>query len=60
MTGTLPIPWWRGDRDYYRHGDIRREQHVAHITIQRRINARICASAGDGSYSVTVGKEDCE
>jgi hypothetical protein len=60
MTGTLPTPWWRGDPDYYHRGDPRRHKHVAHIETQRRINARICASAGDGSYAVLVNREDCE
>lgn len=60
MTGTLPIPWRRDDQDYYRKGDPRRDQHVEHLKKQRRINARICASAGDGSYSVILTREDCE
>jgi hypothetical protein len=60
MTGAPPIPYWRGDRDYYRYGDPRREAHVSGIETQARINARICASSGDASYSVLVMKEDCE
>ena len=58
-AGTLPIPWWRFDRDYYRKGHPMREAHLAAIDIQNRINARIIASSGDGSYSVIVGKGDC-
>lgn len=55
-----PVPWWRGDADYYARNDVRREQHLRDIEIQRRLNARIDASAGDGSYSVHVTKKDCE
>jgi hypothetical protein len=58
MKGTLPVPYWRSDRDYYHRGDPRREKHVAHIDTQCRIDARVHASAGDGSYSVLVTSED--
>ena len=56
--GTDPIPWWRGDPDYYPVKDPRRPAHLKAIKIQKRINARICASAGDGSYAVVVTRED--
>lgn len=56
--GSDPIPRWRADRDYYPKGDARRPAHIAHIDVQERINARIVASAGDGSYAVIVARKD--
>lgn len=56
--GTLPIPYWMADRDYYPRSDPRRAAHVRHIDIQASINARIDAAAGDGSYSMMVHRED--
>lgn len=58
--GTLPIPRWLGDPDYYGRRDPRREGHRKHIETQRRINARIDASAGDGSYSVVISRRDTQ
>lgn len=52
------IPRWRADPDYYPKNDARRKAQLRHIEVQNRINARIVASAGDGSYSVLVKKED--
>jgi hypothetical protein len=56
--GTLPIPWWMSDPDYYPRNDPRRRAHLRRIEIQARINTRIDASAGDGSYAVNVRRED--
>lgn len=56
--GTLPIPWWKSDRDYFPRTDPRRDEHVRAIDIQNRIKARVDASAGDGSYSVTLTRKD--
>jgi len=56
--GTLPVPWYLGDRDYYPRNDPRRPAHIRHIDIQASINARIDAAAGDGSYSVVVRRDD--
>lgn len=56
--GTLPIPYWMSDRDYYPRSDPRRAAHIRNIDIQERINARIDASVGDRSYAVTVCRED--
>ncbi len=56
--GTLPIPYWMSDRDYYPRGDPRRAEHLKHIDIQDRINARIDACAGDRSYAVLVHKSE--
>jgi len=53
-----PVPRYRADPDYYSLKDPRRPAHLARIEAQRRINARIDAAAGDGSYSVVVGKAD--
>lgn len=57
-NGTPPVPYWRSDRDYYPRKDPRRDAHLAHIETQERINRRIVASSGDGSYSVIVTKKD--
>lgn len=43
--GTLPIPWWMSDPDYYPRNDPRRPAHLRRIEIQQRVNARIDASA---------------
>ncbi|WP_316176244.1 hypothetical protein [Bradyrhizobium sp. SZCCHNRI1073] len=56
--GTLPIPYWMADRDYYPRTDPRYAAHVRNIDIQRGLNARVDASAGDGSYSVLVTRND--
>lgn len=56
--GTLPIPWWMSDPDYYPRNDPRRPAHLRRIEIQQRVNARIDASAGDGSYSVLITRGD--
>jgi hypothetical protein len=56
--GSDPIPRWRADPEYYGKKDPRRAAHLAHIEVQERINARICASAGDGSYAVQVTRRD--
>jgi hypothetical protein len=56
--GTLPVPYWMADRDYYPVTDPRRHAHVQHIDLQNRISARIDACAGDGSYAVTIRRED--
>lgn len=56
--GTLPIPYWMSDPDYYPRKDHRRVAHVRNIEVQNRINARIDACAGDGSYAVTIRRED--
>jgi hypothetical protein len=54
----IPVPYYLSDPDYYARSDPRRAAHLAHIETQRRINARIDASAGDGSYAVIVTKKD--
>lgn len=56
--GTLPIPYWMADRDYYPRTDPRHAAHVRHIELQQRLDARIDASAGDGSYSVLVTRKE--
>lgn len=56
--GTLPIPWWMSDPDYYPRNDPRRPAHLRRIEVQARLNARIDASAGDSSYSVLVTRKE--
>lgn len=56
--GTLPVPYWMSDRDYYPRNDPRRALHLRNIEIHSRINARIDAAAGDSSYAVSVRRED--
>lgn len=56
--GTGPISYWMGDRDYYPRSDPRRAEHVRRIDARERIDRRIAASAGDGSYSATVERRD--
>lgn len=53
----MPVPYWMGDRDYYPRGDPRREEHVRRIDARRRVDASIAASSGDGSYAVTVPRQ---
>lgn len=53
-----PVPHYRADPDYYPRSHPQRAAHLAAIAVQRRLNARIEAAAGDGSYSVLVGKAD--
>lgn len=53
-----PIPYWRSDRDFYSIKDPRRAAHIAEIAAQERINQRIVASSGDGSYSVLVTRKE--
>ncbi|TAL43818.1 MAG: hypothetical protein EPN91_05535 [Salinibacterium sp.] len=59
-VGTLPIPWWMSDPDYYPRNDPRRAAHLARIATQRRLNVRIDAAAGDQSYAVLVRRADME
>lgn len=56
---SFPISYWRLDPDYYGSRDPKRAGHLERIDVQRRINVRIDASAGDGSYSVIVTRKDC-
>ncbi len=49
-----PIPYWRADRNYYAKGHPLRAKHIREIEALERIDARIAASAGDGSYCVAV------
>ena len=59
IATVFPIPRWRADPDYYRKGDPLRPAHLAAIMKQNAINAKINASAGDGSYSVILTRGDC-
>jgi len=52
------IPRYLGDPDYYGKRDPRRQAHVERIKKQRRIEARIRASSGDGSYTIVVTKQE--
>ncbi|WP_316172447.1 hypothetical protein [Bradyrhizobium sp. SZCCHNRI2049] len=58
--GTLPIPYWMADRDYFPRNDPRRVAHLKRIEVQARIDARVNASAGDGSYAVTICRDDVD
>jgi len=58
--GTGPVPYYLGNPDYYPRNDPRRAAHLAHIAIQRCIDARIAAAAADHSYAVLVRKADME
>lgn len=49
-----PIPYWRADRDYYAKDHPLRAHHIREIEAGERIDSRIAASSGDGSYCVTV------
>ncbi len=57
-SGHYRIPQWLSDRDFYIRSDPRRAAHLAEIDAQDRINRRIDASSGDGSYSVTVTRKE--
>jgi hypothetical protein len=53
-----PVPYWRSDRDFYTRKDPRRAAHLTEIEAQERINQRIVASSGDGSYCVAVTRKE--
>jgi hypothetical protein len=55
---SAPIPYYIGDRDYYSIKHPNRKAHIKAIEINNRIDARINASAGDGSYSVLITKKE--
>lgn len=50
----MPIPYWKGQRDYYSSNDPKYSKHISDIEIQERINTQIDASAGDSSYSIIL------
>ena len=53
-VGTLPIPRWMDDPDYYSKKDNQRGEHLAGIDRRKRIRAKTAAASGDGSYSIIV------
>jgi hypothetical protein len=53
-----PVPYWRADRDYFLPSDARRAEHLRRIDINRRLDARIVASAGDHSYAIHVTRQE--
>ena len=55
-VGTLPIPRWMDDIDYFSIKDPKRKEHVAAIEWRKRMNAKCAAASGDGSYSIIVDK----
>lgn len=55
---STPIPYWRGDADYYPRQTALRASHMRQIEAAARIDRRIAASAGDGSYAVLVTVEE--
>jgi hypothetical protein len=55
---TNPIPYYKGQRDYYSRTDPRYDKHISEIYTHERIDRRIDASSGDHSYSVTVTRKD--
>lgn len=57
-SGYYRVPTWMSDRDYFSQKDPRRAQHVRAIETAERIENRIAASSGDGSYSVTVTRKE--
>lgn len=53
-----PVPYWRSDPDYYSVRHEHRTEHLRRIECNRRIDARIDASSGDGSYAVLVTRRE--
>ncbi len=55
---TAPIPYYKGERDYYSRSDPRYRGHLEEINTHDRLNNRINASAGDHSYSILIHRKD--
>jgi hypothetical protein len=53
-----PIPYWKSDRNYFPKNHPDRERHLREIEIGQRLDNRIVASSGDGSYSVLVTRKE--
>jgi hypothetical protein len=53
-SGYHRVAEWKGDRNYYSVKDPRRAEHIRAIEINDRIDNRISASSGDGSYSIVL------
>lgn len=56
-TGTLPIPRWMDDADYFTIKDPKRKEHVAAIERRKRLKAKCLAASGDGSYSIILERK---
>ena len=55
--GTLPIPRWMDDVDYFSIKDPKRKEHVAAIERRKRLNTKCSAASGDGSYSIVLERK---
>lgn len=55
---SRPVPYWRSDRSYFGRSHTSRDEHMQAIEISERIDNRIAASSGDGSYSVLITRKE--